>query len=277
MSYERQLYFRDICEAFGLPFIEVDDPVTGLPWQLHAARSETERDYVPQGLINHHTASVRNYPEEPWYPVDKLRTKCNVNIKPDGVVYLISSGYQYDSGYGDRNVLQAVVDDVAAPRPTDTYVDGKPGGTNPGVLMNPWFIDIECDHPGDGRDIAAEQYESLVLFNAGVLLAKGWGVKQLKGHKELTRRKIDPYWNQDRNIMNLIRFDTEKAMRMYMSTFKDVPEDHLFFDEIEWLAGEGITKGCNPPENDLFCPDAAVTRGQFAAMLFRYDQSKGGV
>ena len=276
MPYERQLYFKKICEDFGLPFVEVDDPVTGLPWQQHAARDETDRDYVPQGLVNHHTASVSNYPGEPWYPVDKLRTKCNVNIKPDGVVYLISSGYQYDTGYGDRHVLEAVAAGEKPPRPTDTYASGGvPGGSNPGVLMNPWYIDIECDHPGDGRDITPEQYESLVLFNAGVLLEKGWNINHLIGHKESTRRKIDPFWNQDRNSMDAIRLDTLKVMESYMSTFRDVPEDHWANTEVEWLAGEGITKGCNPPENDLYCPDAPMTRAQFAVMLYRYDKSRG--
>ncbi|MPZ52955.1 MAG: hypothetical protein GEU79_09530 [Acidimicrobiia bacterium] len=45
--------------------------------------------------------------------------------------------------------------------------------------------------------------------------------------------------------------------------------DSVFYEDIEWLAREGITLGCNPPENSLFCPDAAVTRGQMAAFLVR--------
>jgi hypothetical protein len=43
----------------------------------------------------------------------------------------------------------------------------------------------------------------------------------------------------------------------------------VFEPDIEWLAGEGITKGCNPPVNDMFCPDDPVTRGQMAAFLHR--------
>ena len=42
-----------------------------------------------------------------------------------------------------------------------------------------------------------------------------------------------------------------------------------FQDDIEWLAAEGITRGCNPPLNDRFCPDSPVTRGQMAAFLHR--------
>lgn len=44
----------------------------------------------------------------------------------------------------------------------------------------------------------------------------------------------------------------------------------VFLNDIEWLAGEGVTKGCSPPINDLFCPDDQVTRGQLAAFLVRF-------
>ena len=53
------------------------------------------------------------------------------------------------------------------------------------------------------------------------------------------------------------------------TTFGDVPADSLFFADIEWLAAQDITKGCNPPDNDLYCPDDFVTRGQMAAFLDR--------
>lgn len=46
-------------------------------------------------------------------------------------------------------------------------------------------------------------------------------------------------------------------------------DNSVFLDDIEWLAAEGITKGCNPPHNTLFCPDQVVTRGQMAAFLSR--------
>ena len=43
----------------------------------------------------------------------------------------------------------------------------------------------------------------------------------------------------------------------------------VFEADIERLAEAGVTKGCNPPTNDLFCPDQPVTRGQMAAFLYR--------
>jgi hypothetical protein len=60
-------------------------------------------------------------------------------------------------------------------------------------------------------------------------------------------------------------------------TFKDV-QDSVFVADIEWLGATGITKGCNPPANDLYCPDDQVTRGQMAAFLaraFNYTEGVG--
>jgi hypothetical protein len=44
---------------------------------------------------------------------------------------------------------------------------------------------------------------------------------------------------------------------------------HLFDNDIDWLSGMDVRRGCNPPVNDLFCPDDPVTRGQMAAFLVR--------
>ena len=38
---------------------------------------------------------------------------------------------------------------------------------------------------------------------------------------------------------------------------------------IEAIAAAGITRGCNPPTNDRYCPDASVTRAEMAALLLR--------
>lgn len=51
--------------------------------------------------------------------------------------------------------------------------------------------------------------------------------------------------------------------------FDDVARGSTFFADIEWLAEQGITRGCNPPDNDRFCPDDVVTRGQMAAFVHR--------
>ena len=47
-------------------------------------------------------------------------------------------------------------------------------------------------------------------------------------------------------------------------------------DNINRLAGAGITQGCNPPANDRYCPDQVVTRAQMATFLARALALKGG-
>jgi hypothetical protein len=52
-----------------------------------------------------------------------------------------------------------------------------------------------------------------------------------------------------------------------------------FEDAINRVADAGISKGCNPPANDRFCPDSKVNRGQMAAFLVRargYSNNGGG-
>ncbi len=43
----------------------------------------------------------------------------------------------------------------------------------------------------------------------------------------------------------------------------------VFENDIDKLGTAGVTKGCNPPANDKYCPSSVVTRGQMAAFLHR--------
>jgi len=54
---------------------------------------------------------------------------------------------------------------------------------------------------------------------------------------------------------------------------------NTFEGAIEVIAAEGITRGCNPPANDRFCPDDLITRGQMAILFMRafpYLDNDGG-
>jgi len=57
------------------------------------------------------------------------------------------------------------------------------------------------------------------------------------------------------------------AFAQHGEGFADVPADHLFHDDIQWLADQGITQGC---DEHSYCPDNPVTRGQLAAFLHRF-------
>ncbi len=52
----------------------------------------------------------------------------------------------------------------------------------------------------------------------------------------------------------------------------------VFEGAINRIAEAGITNGCNPPENDRFCPSRTMTRGEMAAFLARaFDLPVSGV
>lgn len=59
-------------------------------------------------------------------------------------------------------------------------------------------------------------------------------------------------------------------------SFVDVPDDHVFHDDIDAIADAGVTRGCNPPDNTEYCPDEVVTRGQMAAFMNRLGALDGG-
>ena len=54
----------------------------------------------------------------------------------------------------------------------------------------------------------------------------------------------------------------------YDGSFRD-DDGNVHEPNIEVIAAAGITRGCNPPYNDEYCPRDSVTRGQMAAFIVR--------
>ena len=76
-------------------------------------------------------------------------------------------------------------------------------------------------------------------------------------------------------VFEVLAFDaaghwSEPLTRVFRTPrhFTDTQEN-IFYPDILWMSGRNITTGCNPPEDDRFCPDDFVTRGQLAAFLAR--------
>jgi hypothetical protein len=75
-------------------------------------------------------------------------------------------------------------------------------------------------------------------------------------------------------IMGLVATLSGSVVALAANQFTDVADSNVFHDDIAWLADLGITKGCNPPTNDRFCPGDNVTRGQMAAFLHRLGETR---
>jgi hypothetical protein len=100
-----------------------------------------------------------------------------------------------------------------------------------------------------------------------------------EGYLDVDSFWFDVYYGGDTSVVaNEIHFDSlalgpdrigcDDAPAPTEGTFDD-DDDSVHRADIEALAAADITKGCNPPENTLFCPEEAVTRGQMAAFLRR--------
>ena len=51
-------------------------------------------------------------------------------------------------------------------------------------------------------------------------------------------------------------------------------DTNIFENDIDWMASSGVTVGCDA-ENQLYCPDDNVTRGQMAAFMHRLAEYLG--
>lgn len=100
-----------------------------------------------------------------------------------------------------------------------------------------------------------------------------------EGNLDVDSFWFDVYYGGDASVRhNEIHFDSlalgpsrigcDDAPAPAEGAFVD-DDDSVHQSDIEALAVSGITRGCNPPANDRFCPDDPVTRGQMAAFLTR--------
>lgn len=212
-------------------------------------------DLDPVGVVWHHTVTS---PASPDPRVDTMLAimgsssvpapLCNYSTNRDGTISIIASGTANHAGVGTwanhRGNRFFLGDEMK------NYGSGKPSST----FYEPW---------------SNTQLESARVAAAAVLNHLGETAAMLCGHKEYATpagRKVDPHslnMNAERSIVESIQEDL-------MARFKDVPDDHPHYEAIEWIAAQGITEGCNPPDNDLFCPDRTVTRAEMATMLRRY-------
>jgi parallel beta helix pectate lyase-like protein/polysaccharide lyase-like protein/S-layer family protein len=87
---------------------------------------------------------------------------------------------------------------------------------------------------------------------------------------------FDTYYGGDATAPGSLSFDFDELVLSDQrigcgergSGFRDTG-GNVHAANVDKLAFAGITKGCNPPDNNRFCPDDNVSRGQMAAFLDR--------
>ncbi len=201
-----------------------------------------------------------------------LPSSCDVGADIFGFITSING----DGGIGQQLTALAGVIDVVSPM---VYPNHWGAG---------WFgFSVPADHPGPVVAAASRNGLDRLVGSATVLRPwlqdfGGYGPTQL-------RAQIDAadalglgwmIWNAGSRFSEAgIPTDAELStpaepppplvQSLPPSGFWDVPAASTFSDDIAWLGTERITRGCNPPWGDEFCPRRILTRGEAATMLTR--------
>ena len=97
---------------------------------------------------------------------------------------------------------------------------------------------------------------------AALLLSHDPGI----GYQELIARLVA--FTDEPGSLNAPPKVRVSAGRALTTRFVDTSST-VFHNTIKWLADQGITEGCNPPQNHRYCPGGNVTRGQMAVFFAR--------
>ncbi|CQR61952.1 N-acetylmuramoyl-L-alanine amidase [Streptomyces leeuwenhoekii] len=170
--------FLKALRAEGLTVVEVGD------WRDHNRNHKGPWGPV-HGVMIHHTVTKgsartveicrRGYEGLPG-PL------CHGVITKDGRVHLVGYGRANHAGFGDDEVLRAVIAEKGLPPDNEANTDG-----------NRHFYGFECENLGDGKDPwPAVQLEAIEKAAAAVCRYHGWNERSVIGHLEWQPGKVDP-------------------------------------------------------------------------------------
>ena len=88
--------------------------------------------------------------------------------------------------------------------------------------------------------------------------------------------QFGPYYNMTRGMVVtlLYRYAGEPSVIGFRNPFPDVAANQYYTNAVIWAAANGIVTG---HENGMFAPDDLMTREQFAAVLYRYQNALGSL
>ncbi len=133
--------------------------------------------------------------------------------------------------------------------------------------MNNWeIVDDVADAAGSGKEFftdvnPGDWYYDAVKFVFDNNFMDGVGDGKFNPDGTLTRAMIAQ-----------VLYNLEGETSSYPTVFDDVAKSAWYADAVNWAAASGIVEGKG---NNKFDPNAAITRQEMAAILYRYSELKG--
>ncbi len=171
-----------------------------------------------------------------------------------------------DTGLGDTTASQFTLGDRDLDELPDLFVlSPGAGSTTIKVLGNGYqsvaeTLSVGVD--GDLLDVLVNDYDGDGRGDLWFLDSSGTLTVRL-GNSRLPGVPVD-FWHNNPNW----ECDPDAQPYGHDGLFRD-DDGNIHETNIEHIAATGVTKGCNPPFNDDYCPDADVTRGEMSAFLVR--------
>jgi lipoprotein-anchoring transpeptidase ErfK/SrfK len=120
--------------------------------------------------------------------------------------------------------------------------------------------------PAEFADTEGHRFEAAVEWLAGHEITKGCnppGNTLFCPDRSVTRGEMAAMFMRAAEELLGVSSDNVNLDR-----FRDT-RGHNFQKAAAWMAAAGVSLGCNPPTNDMYCPDTKVTRAQLSAFLKR--------
>ncbi len=197
----------------------------------------------PFGYMVHHSASSSATPP----PSEDSKASAWIGLLRDGklyqegggtpTIYLASAGpARISSGYGYK---PAAWDYTFQQQRAPVRAGGSDGST----ALNRYSFNMETVHRGDGSSLDPSVLDHVV--GLGIALEQMCGLEEMTlGHLSWSTRKIDPYWNNDRDC--IIEVQNRVAGDEPTDPPVDPPSqgDEYMFPTIR--EGDGYLNGSNP-------------------------------
>lgn len=154
-------------------------------WTTHGRDSATGKTFGPvNGVTIHHTAG-RDSLALCYNGMSTLPGPlCHTHLSKTGVASMLSVRRANHAGTFAQNAHNAVL--------AESTVHPYPDSAEP-VDGNDHYYGIEIENLGDGSDpYPLAQYQAAVKWATAICRHHGWTENSVIGHKEGTRRKIDP-------------------------------------------------------------------------------------